>query len=299
MADGSVAQLIENADPWHRVGIALTPGGGIAGAIAFHGGQNISLLRPRPGAYAGVPGPGFSVLMTFSNRISGCGFALEGEVYRVAPNLAGETYPIHFDRFQVACQITGKTLQTLDLPHRGRTSHFRYATCLRHVRRDDAITSRRQVTDLGRRLPIGGGFNPGFPRQPDTPLQFAATGVWTKTPDHLPDHHPAVSDRPDWDLREPRALPGGWTAAAFTGWHDAARIDHPGRSNALSIAASTYRDRAVIHSPDRSAGFCYVELISHAVDAHNQPGRPSPIARDQEESIEMPMTFSWSPLEVH
>src|SRR5215469_4069045 len=43
-----------------------------------------------------------NLLVPWSNRISGGGFAFEGEVHRLEPNLPGENFPIHGNGFSSA-----------------------------------------------------------------------------------------------------------------------------------------------------------------------------------------------------
>lgn len=298
MADGRVTDLIELSDKRHRLRIASALGGGIAEAFAVHEGRKLPLLRPWPGAGAGVRGLGCNVLVPFSNRISGGGFAFDGQFHKVAPNLAGEPYPIHGDGFQAVWRVAGHTAQAVDLRHQGQIGPFRYSATLTHALQGDAITSRLHVTNTGPRLPFGGGFHPWFPRHADTRLRFAATGVWTETPDHLPDRHLPLSDRPDWDFRRAKALPDAWINAAFTGWKGAARVEQPSSGIVVFVEASANLDCAVVYSPDCTAGFFCFEPVSHTVDAYNQPGQPGLVVLDHGESLEMSMKLSWALMEL-
>lgn len=293
-----MTDLIELMDARHRVRIAPGLGGGIAEAFAVHRDQNLSLLRPWPGAEAGVLGLGCNVLVPFSNRISGSGFAFDGQFHKVEPNLPGEPYPIHGDGFQAVWQVAAQTPSTAELTHNGQIGPFVYAARLRYVLVDGGLVAEVRVTNLGPRLPFGGGFHPWFPRHPDTRLKFSAVGVWTETADHLPDRQLALSGRPDWDFSQPHLLPNDWINAAFTGWHGEARIEQPALGIAVSLNASANLDCAVVYSPHRDAGFFCFEPVSHAVDAHNRPGQPGLSDLDTGETLELSMTLTWSPLEL-
>lgn len=293
-----MTDLIELMDARHLVRIAPDLGGGIAEAFAVHRDKHLSLLRPWPGAEVGVLGLGCNVLVPFSNRISGGGFAFEGQFHRVEPNLPGEPHPIHGDGFLAVWQVAGQSPRTVELTHKGQIGPFFYAACLRYALVEGGLVANVHVTNLGPRMPFGGGFHPWFPRYPDTRLQFTATGFWTETVDHLPDLHLALSERPDCEFSKPQLLPNDWINAAFTGWQRVARIEQPALGLAVLVNASTNLDSAVVYSPHREAGFFCFEPVSHAVDAHNQPGQPGLTPLDTGDTLEMSMTLSWSPMEL-
>lgn len=292
-----MAELVALSDDRHLVRIAPGLGGGIAEAFALHGDQNVPILRPWPGAEVGVLGLGCNVLVPFSNRISGGGFTFEGQFHKVESNLPGELYPIHGDGFQAVWKVKNQTPQTVDLTHDGGIGPFRYTADLSYKLQQDGIISGLRVTNTGPRLPFGAGFHPWFPRYAGTCLRFGATGVWTETPDYLPDRHLALSDCPDWDFNQPRPLPDDWINAAFTGWTGTARIEQPDLGIAVQVNASPNLDCAVVYSPGSSAAFFCFEPVSHPVDAHNLPGWPGLVALDPGEALEMSMALKWSPLE--
>ena len=298
MADGKVSELIELGDARHRLKIVPSFGGGIADAVAIHDGRNLPLLRPWAGPAAGVLGLGCNVLVPFSNRISGGGFFFEGQFHDVKPNLAGEPYPIHGDGFQAVWHIKDQNRSTLELTYEGGIGPYHYAAVLRYALAGGGISIQLQVTNLGLRLPFGGGFHPWFPRFVDTHLTFSAYGVWTEKTDYLPDSHLMISDCPDWDFRKPRMLPHNWINAAFTGWNQIARINQPSLGIAIEVSASRNLDCAIVYSPGSAADFFCFEPVCHTVDAHNQPGQPGLQVLDKGETFTMSMNISWVPLEM-
>src|SRR5215472_5773640 len=70
-----------------------------------------------------------NLLVPWSNRISGGGFAFEGAFYRLEPNLPGEIFPIHGNGFSSAWTVeeTQPARATLTLDSVG-PGPFRYAS---------------------------------------------------------------------------------------------------------------------------------------------------------------------------
>lgn len=293
-----MGDLIELADARHRLRIAPALGGAIAEALAIHDGRSLPVLRPWPGEAAGVLGVGCNVLVPFSNRISGGGFAFDGAFHKIEPNLAGEPFPIHGDGFQARWGVAQQTARSVDLTCDGAIGPFRYSARLHYSLRDGGMAADLQVTNTGPCLPFGGGFHPWFPRHADTRLGFAATGVWTETPGHLPDRHHGLADCPDRNFSHARELPGDFINAVFTGWHGMARIEQPTLGIAVSVGASPNLDCALVYSPNRDADFFCFEPVSHAVDAHNQPGRPGLVVLDAGDTLQMSMTLAWSAMDA-
>jgi aldose 1-epimerase len=105
-------------------------------------------------------------------------------------------------------------------------------------------------------------------------LQAAARAVWLERPDHLPDRCVSIGERPEWDFRAPRPLPGSWINNGFVGWDGRARIAWPERRLGLEIEASDALGTYVLYSPGVAADFFCFEPVSHAVDAYHLPGGP-------------------------
>ncbi len=292
-----MTDLLEIKDARHSVLVAPALGGGIATAFALRDGQGVQLLRRWPGPGGGVLDLGSNVLVPFSNRISGGGFAFRGRFHAIAPNLEGERYPIHGDGFQSVWEVVSHDERCIEMRHQGAIGPFRYAARLVYRLEGGGLRSLLSVTNLGEALPFGGGFHPWFPRGAGTRLQFAARGVWTETADHLPDRHLTLPEAPDRDFRQPRSLPPDLINAAFTGWTGPARIEQPADGIAVSVTASANLDTALVYSPGDGADFLCFEPISHAVDAHNQPGQPGLVVLEKGQMQEMSMTLSWAAIE--
>lgn len=288
-----MTELITLQDARHRLTLVPQIGGAIAGAEALTPQRAVPILRPRCGD--GPFDQGCNVLVPFSNRISGGGFTFGGRFHALAPNLQGEPYPIHGDGFQAVWQVVAQTSGAVELTHRGRFGPFDYLARLRYAL-EEGIRATLSVTNLGPALPLGGGFHPWFPREASTRLAFAASGVWSEGPDHLPRAHLPLSSVPDWDFRKPRALPAPLINAAFTGWHGPARIDQPDAGLVVTVDGSPNLSTALVYSPGDHADFFCFEPVSHAVDAHNQPGQPGLAVLQPGETMVMAMRIGWQPL---
>ncbi|WP_292237581.1 aldose 1-epimerase [Mesorhizobium sp.] len=283
-----------------RVGIVPELGGGIAFMEALlPGRRDVPVLRRW--THSKSDGPfalACNVLVPFSNRISGGGFTFRGAFHAIAPNLAGEGFPIHGDGFQRAwaIEMTSGEAASLTLGN-GQIGPFRYgARQLFHLE-DGALHVEVVVTnETSGPLPFGAGFHPWFPRFAGTTLRFRASDVWLEDTRHLPTELVDVAARPQWDFSAARPLPKAWINNAFTGWLGAATISQPGLHIAIDIEASPNLDVAVVYSPGPDADFFCFEPVSHAVDAYNLPGRPGLTVLERGQSLHAAMTLRWSPL---
>jgi aldose 1-epimerase len=251
-------------------------GGGIARFDLARANGIDALFRPWDGAGADPNGLGCYVLCPFSNRISRGGIEAGGQFWPLAPNLAGEPYPIHGDAWQrpwTVLEASGSTL-VLGLES-GSMPPFAYRAQLSYELADQALRARLTVQHMGELpVPYGLGFHPWLPRTPATTLQAAAEAVWLERPEHLPDRSLPVTERPDRDFRSPRPLPRSWINNGFVGWPGRARMHWPERALGLEIEASEALRTYILFSPGADAGFFCFEPVSHAVDAFHLPGGP-------------------------
>ena len=215
-------------------------GGGIARFELARPDGAAPLFRPWDGAGADPNRLGCYVLCPFSNRISGGGLEAGERFWPLAPNLAGEPYPIHGDAWQQPWTVLETSRSALELALESSSMPpFAYRAQLRYELAEQALRARLTVRHQGEiAVPYGLGFHPWLPRTPATTLQAAAAAVWLERPDHLPDRCLPVTNRPEWDFRQPRPLPGSWINNGFTGWNRRARIDWPERGLGLAIEAS-------------------------------------------------------------
>ncbi len=251
-------------------------GGGIALFDLVRSTGALPLFRPWDGARADPNALGCYVLCPFSNRISGGGLEAGDRFWPLAPNLAGEPYPIHGDAWQQPWTVREASADVLTLVlQSGAMPPFIYRAELRYELADNALLARLTVTHRGEvPVPYGLGFHPWLPRTLATTLQAAAEAVWLERPDHLPDRCLPVRERPEWDFRAPRPLPRSWINNGFVGWPGRAQIRWPERGFGLEIEASDALKTYVLFSPGADADFFCFEPVSHAVDAFHLPGGP-------------------------
>lgn len=282
---------------------ALILGDGIAEVVIHpHLGASIGdYLAPHPvlktggAGRDGAFGLGCQVLAPFANRISGGGFTLNERVHPLAPNVAGEPYPIHGNAFQSAWMVVEATPNTVRL---SLVSHgpgdFRYRADLSYRLDRGALGAAISLTNTADfPLPFGLGFHPWFVRTPAARLRFGASGYWTELPDHLPDSFVPSVGTSGFGRGSSEPLPTDWINRAFAGWAGAAELLWPERGSGIRLAARGL-GVLMVYSPGASADFICLEPVSHTVDAHNRSGRgvvaPSILAPGQSLSAEMTIT---------
>lgn len=216
------------------------------------------------------------LLVPWSNRIGGGGFACEGGFVNLAPNLEGEPLPIHGNGFLLPWVVEQERPDsaTLSLASDG-PGVFRYFGRVSYALSDGGLRIALSVTnESARRLPFGLGIHPWFPRTPRTMLGFSSQEVWLEDDRHLPAAVVEVTEGGPMDFSAARSLPREWINNAFGGWDGGAEIAWPERGIGLRIAASAELRYCVVFSPGGNAAFFCFEPVSHPVDAHNQPGLP-------------------------
>ena len=212
-----------------------------------------------------------NLLVPWSNRISGGGFAFEGEFYRLEPNLPGEGFPIHGNGFSSAWTVEGAqpSSATVALDASG-PGPFRYASRVTYELAGGALNVRLLVRNLARKaLPFGLGLHPWLPRTAQTQLQAKAERVVLEDGWHLPMGEVDIRSRQDWNFETPRQLPGTWINNAFLGWDGRGAILWPERAFSLEISTNPALPIYIVYSPSSDADFFCFEPVTHQVDAHN------------------------------
>ena len=257
--------------------IVPTLGAGLAAYDLVAPSGRTPLFRPCRELSSAAPFDlALNVLVPWSNRISGGGFHFDGQFHALAPNVAGERFPIHGNGFSSSWAIERATTESaeLSLPSEG-PGPFRYEARATYSLTGGALTMRLSVGNLGLvPLPFGLGVHPWIVRGAQTQLKAKAERMVRETEEHLPAGDAPVASRAAWDFAEPRALPAGWVNNAFLGWDGQARILWPERSLELDIEADPPLSTYILYSPSDKAGFFCFEPVTHSVDAHNLPGGP-------------------------
>jgi aldose 1-epimerase len=225
-------------------------------------------------------------LVPWSNRISHGGFSANEQFHTVAPNAAGQIYPIHGDGFLQSWQSRQVDTSSLEMTlesnrFNGNPHHYRATHIFKLV--DGGMDQTLTVMHLGDApLPYGLGQHPWLPRNELTTVHAHVTGVWLSHPDCLPKEH--TSDfPPSWDMNTGMPALGSLVDNCFTGWDGQARITWPDQQLQLSLdqltackEVSTYsasKNNLLIYRPSQGNHFC-VEPVSHPIDAFHQAGQP-------------------------
>ena len=94
------------ADDFAEVVVFPEMGAGLARYDLLFEGRREQILRPAPEAPRDPFELALNLLIPWSNRISGGGFRWRGIFYALAPNLAGEAFPIHGDAFHGVWRVS-------------------------------------------------------------------------------------------------------------------------------------------------------------------------------------------------
>jgi aldose 1-epimerase len=251
-------------------------GAGLARFDYIGGGVVQPLFRPEPATGPSHPFDlAMIVLLPWSNRISGGGFAFGGQRHNLHPNVAGDPFPLHGNAFNSQWTVAGRVGR--HALHLSLRSHgpgpFDYNAALTYALDGATLRIRLAVTNTGAEpLPYGAGFHPWLVRDAETILAAPAAGVWLEDERHLPVGDAPVALPPDWDFSAPRLLPPGFINNCFVGWSRAATISWPRRGLRLSVEASERLGRYFVYSPGAASDFFCFEPVSHPVDAVNLPG---------------------------
>ena len=217
-----------------------------------------------------------NLLLPWSNRISGGGFEFAGTFHPLAPNVAGEPYPLHGNGFSSPWTVesAAEAGASLSLISNG-PGPFRYEAHASYELSGGALTMRLSLVNRAQApLPFGLGFHPWIVRSSDTLLRAAAQRVVLETSDHLPAGEATLASHPEWHFRALRKLPAGWINNGFLGWDGRADIVWRDRKLALEVAADRALGVYLVYSPSGEADFFCFEPVTHPVDAHNAPGGP-------------------------
>lgn len=298
MAAGNLPEHPMLANEFWRVRVAPELGGGIALAQALTPAGPTPVLRAGSEKNAGVFDLASNLLVPFSNRISGGGFFFDGTFHPVAPNLNEDPFPIHGDGFQKPWTVQSKTENSVHMDlDQGAIGPYRYSAKVHYQLSGHDLICVLEMTNTGPALPFGGGFHPWFPRHQDTMVSFVASEVWLEDRVHLPTTKIPIAGNPDWNFASLRPLPRGLINNAFVGWDGIATIEQPSLGIVVEVKADPALGVAIVYSPDDRADFFCLEPVSHAVDAHNQPGQPGLVHLATGDTLALQMCLTWRPFE--
>lgn len=257
-----------------RLDVAPALGGAIT-RFDWRGSGNgtVPVFRRTPSVTAGADPNALACypLVPYSNRIGGASFKFAGRQVDVPRNRPAEPLPIHGDGWLQAWELVAHdaTSATLALD-RSRGKPYSYRAALTYALDGASLVVSLAVENAGREpLPFGLGLHPFLPRNGETHLAAAASGLWLAGDDWLPVRHVPVP--PAWQFGVAYPLPGALVNHSFTGWSGHATVVWPEKRLSLTIAADA--DYYVLYTPPGEAFFCF-EPVDHPINAVNLPGGP-------------------------
>lgn len=271
---------LEHAE--QRLGLVPTLGGGVAAWQMARPQRLLNLWRPWDGVNEDRYSLANFAMLPWSNRISGGGFEQAGHFHAMAPNRAGEPYPIHGDGWLQRWRLEQTAADTLVMhleSHRFDGNPYDYRAKQSFTLVDGGLDQSVRVTHLGEEpLPYGLGLHPWFNRSAGMRLTAPVRGVWLCGDDPLPTSH---TDRlpPSWDLNTGAPVTGSFIDNAFTGWSGEAVIDWPEESLSLAMRVPAVQANGLadgcclLYRPPLGPAFCF-EPVTHPIDAFHLPDRP-------------------------
>ncbi|MGI9437708.1 MAG: aldose 1-epimerase [Geminicoccaceae bacterium] len=242
-------------------------GGGCMTAFRY---QGIDVMRPatdvywqnyEPRAAASFP------LVPFSNRIADGRALFEGETYQFPINMPPDLHSIHGDGWKAAWQLESAEPARAVLVHRPEDTPFPYMSRQIFELSDGGLSAALEITNTGdRRVPVGFGHHPYFPRTEGLTLEMAVTDVWLPDERQLPVSKIPVPDR--WNFTSAKALAPLDLDHDFTGGDGKAVMRWQESGIRLAIDADPIFAHVVVYVPP-GRDFVCVEPVSHLANAVN------------------------------
>jgi aldose 1-epimerase len=278
-----------------RLGLVPTLGGGVAAWSLRRGDREEALWRPWDGRSEDRYRLASFAMLPWSNRISRGGFEQGGRQVPMAPNRAGEPYPIHGDGWlqpwalhTVSAAVAEMTLAS----RRHAGGPYEYDAVQRFELGERGLRQTVTVTHRGAApLPYGLGLHPWFPRTPRGRIVAPVGGVWTCGADPIPTGH-STELPADWRLGDGAPMHGSFIDNGFSGWDGRATLHWPERRLALHLRMAPLltprgpRPPAycLVYRPPDGEAFCF-EPITQPIDAFHLPGRPGLVDLAEGESL--------------
>ncbi|MBX3607003.1 MAG: aldose 1-epimerase [Piscinibacter sp.] len=272
-----------------RLGLVPSLGGGVARWDWLGGGAEWPLWRPWDGVGEDRYRLASFAMLPWSNRISRGGFEQHGRWVPMAPNRAGEPYPIHGDGWLQAWTLERPAAGVAELRLASRRhggSPYEYDALQRFELVDGGLVQSVTVTHRGAdALPYGLGLHPWFPRTSRCSVTAHVDGVWLSGSDPIPTRH-VTALPPDWDLNLGAPMrAGALIDNGYTGWDGAATIAWPEHGLALQVTMEPLQTPQGPRAPayclvfrppagtPHGEAFCF-EPITQPIDAFHLAGRP-------------------------
>jgi aldose 1-epimerase len=254
-----------------RLELVLAPevGGSIARFDYVGEEARVPILRGAEGVPGRVLDAASFPLVPYSNRIRGGRFAFRGRELSIAPNMAGDSSPLHGQGWLSAweAQQLGGGEAELRFRHEGGEWPWAYEARQHLSLSETALTIRLSCRNLSREgMPCGLGQHPYFPCTADTRLDTQVAAAWEIDENVLPVARVPAEGR--FDLTD-RGVCGQDLDHGFDGWSGSARITDP----ALPFAIELSSPDAIcfqLYSP-AGGGLFVAEPVTHTNAALNEP----------------------------
>lgn len=225
-----------------------------------------------PGTSTTVLDGGMFTLVPFSNRISGSSFDFEGRKVRLSANHPSNSAEpvIHGYGWILPWHVISSSACAIEMrlePFRCEWPWKFRANLRIELRRGSAIFELTVTNFDQKRMPVGLGFHPYFPRNKLTRYCGLHQGEWQVSQDRLPTSLTLRSQAIDWWDGEPV-----WTRevdTVYTNRQGELRIDWPDRGFGVAVQPSADLPFTTVYTPKDQDFFC-VEPVSHPTDAVNR-----------------------------
>jgi aldose 1-epimerase len=248
-------------------------GGGIVSFDAF--GEQI--LVPAPDPIRVSTDPAAFVLVPYCNRIAHGKATFEDQSIELAPNLEGETHPLHGEGWLSEWNVVASDERVAELSLSYRPLSGRWPWVFDAAQRYELtpgglrhVLSVRNMSEHP--MPAGLGFHPYFLRMPGDIVEAEVGGIWQTDIEQLPTIHSTVSQGGPWSTGQLDA--DVELDHCFTRWERKLRIVR--KNVRITLIASAELGLLHVYAPVGGTFFC-AEPVSHMPDALNQPDGGSPM----------------------
>lgn len=254
-----------------RLKLVLSPaiGGAISAFQWIDGDEARPILRQSPSPLERVLDASSFPLVPYVNRIRGGEFAFEDQTVRLAPNMAGDSTPLHGQGWLGSWTVEGSGGRQADLHFRHDRGEWPWDY---EARQSFQLDERGFSTTISCRnlgpgaMPCGLGLHPYFPCGSETRIDTKVSVAWTIDEKVLPVEKVQAKGR--YDLQD-RLVCGQGLDNGFGGWGGKARISDPHWPYEVTVASGD-ANFFQLYSPE-SGGIFVAEPVSHANAALNAP----------------------------
>lgn len=233
------------------------------------GTKRQQLFRGDNGAAHSALDTGCFPMVPYVNRIRGGTFDCDGKTVRLAPNMAGDSSPLHGQGWLGRWTVTdaSECHAVMSFVHDAGEWLWNY-DAQQHIELDpDGLSVTLSCTNRSPdRMPCGLGLHPYYPCDAETVFDTKVESAWTIDAAVLPVENVPATGR--YDLHD-RRICGQSLDNGFDGWSGNATIRWPGKEVALRLS-SFDAQRLQIYSPE-GGGLFVAEPVQQANAALNEP----------------------------